>query len=334
MSRPPRGWTTELLGLLLRYPHHRRLHHRLGLSPEEAATYLYSKLVMSGGRLWALQKGQALGGLLHFREVSELTQGAWSRLLLLDEVFLDRQTTDRQAQVLLRFAVGDALRAGRRIRAHLPSKDFRLSRVLKEMGFGVAGGRAVMVADDLQLDLPELLDMHIHPYRALAPEDLTGFAKVLDCEVPNPSRTASRVAVPPDASGRWTLVARRPGSAICGVITARRDPAGREVELDHLAELEFVWMADQVAGDELADFLIRHALVRLHREGVRAVRLNQALVDLTGGCSLPVLEKTGFRVAERQLVLQSPASTIKPSVSEPFCSEVSPFSAGQKPIIN
>jgi hypothetical protein len=134
---PPEGLTSEILRLLMFYPHSDRHLKALGFSMEDIAAYVYASLGVPGGVLVVAERGRRLEGL------AVLAPETWPSVMLkchiwsIRSLILSPDATPRTAVALINSALALIKEPVDFLSASVPTSDLVAIDGLRELGFRV-----------------------------------------------------------------------------------------------------------------------------------------------------------------------------------------------------
>lgn len=316
ISWPPAGFTTEILRLLLIYPHADGHLEALGLGVEDIVASHFMALGEPGTEIFALERSRRLEGLIHLAPESWpsvlLQQHVWSiRRLILSPDAPAGALEDLVARALdLLASPVDFLSA------RIPASDRAVIRGLERLGFRPEEERctAVFNLGDVELatqrsTLVSIVPMQVRHMNVAA----TMFR---DCDLASSYRSEKhfdaenssllhhmmlfRYLQDPDAR---VMVAESRSGDILGIVGCRLEPAPQKERRERYATMGYLGVIPELAGSGLVELLNAHAFRALWNMGARTVSIDLPTSTAPGKQIMASLVKIGYRLTGRRIGL-------------------------------
>lgn len=306
--------TTEVLRLLVSYPHDRATLSRAGIRKEDMAAHLCQTLPAPGGALYTADDGARLRGLLYLEPQLEPSAMLGVHLWKIRLLIIDPDAPTGTVEALLEYALSFLDAPVDYLMAHIPAEDHRAVQGLDRYGFNTSVGEALAVG-------------HAGPERVRPPSDydfvplgtnnLEAAAGILfaqrrcDPYLRDPAFSPNRIRKLAhrqlrgylDGRDRGAVVAVHRSGVVVGLATYRRDPRLEWTANRTVAGLDHLHVRPDVALDGLDTILAAYTLQQLHGTGVEAVVSHTVLHNKRDTCRLDALKEAGFQVTGSNLLL-------------------------------
>lgn len=309
---PPVGMTTEILRLLMFYPHSDRHLKAMGFSMEDIVAYQYSLLAAPGGVLIAAERGRRLEGLVL------LAPETWPSVMLkrhiwsIRSLILSPDATPRTAAVLVNKALTLIKEPVDFLSANIPTSDLSAIDGLRELGFRVVAKREDAVAICLESTVKRTNMAAFVPMdtRHLGPAALL----LKDCYLHSdyecdPSFDADDLAIlrhlllfryvqDPNAG---VLVAQSNHGVILGLIGYRLDRCAEEYAHHRIASIDYMAIRPDMHSNGFGEMLSRNAMKELNRRSIEAVSVSISTPSPEATSTLDSLHRSGFSLTSSNL---------------------------------
>lgn len=316
ISWPPTGFTTEILRLLLIYPHADGHLEALGLGVEDIVASHFMAFGEAGTELFALERKRRLEGLIH------LAPESWPSVLLQQHVWSIRrliQSPDAPEEALedLVTRTLDLLASPVDfLFARIPASDRAVIRGLERLGFRPVEERctAVFSLADIELatqrsPLVSIVPMQVRHMNVAA-------SMFRDCDLASSYRSEKhfdaenssllrhmmlfRYLQDPDAR---VLVAESRSGELLGIVGCRLEPAPQKDRRERYATMGYLGVIPELAGSGLVELLNAHAFRALWEMGARAVSIDLPTSTAPGNQIMASLQRIGYRLTGRSIGL-------------------------------
>jgi len=314
ITEPAQEPITELIRLLVLYPHSQNTLHSLGIGREDMAAHLGATLPRPGGILLAADDGRRLKGLLYLEPVLDqsalLNLRVWNLRLLIVAPDAPPDVVD----ALLNYAIGSTGTAVDFIYASIPAADGQGIAGLQRQGFRVVSGEAVAVMADPKPSMARSDTIRVAPLDAATLEEAIQVAcrcKHCNAYLHDPLFDAGLVY--DQARNRQTramaggdgraLVALGDDGGVLGVTTFSLDAALPGETRDRIATIDTLCIDSNGQHKVVERLLGRKAIGELALRGANRV-LTRILMNGSPSCArVESMKKLGFEVTQSNLLM-------------------------------
>lgn len=309
---PPVGMTTEILRLLMFYPHSDRHLKAMGFSMDDIAAYQYSLLGVPGGVLVVAQREHRLEGLVL------LAPETWPSVMLkchiwsIRSLILSPDATPRTAAVLVNKALTLIKEPVDFLSANIPTSYLSVIDGLRELGFRVVAKLDEAVATCRE---PTAKRMNMAAFVPMNTRHLGPAVLLLnDCYLHSdyecdPSFDPDNLAIlrhlllfrylqDPNAG---VLVAQSNHGLILGLIGYRLDRCAEKYAHRRIASIDYLAIRPDMHSNGFGEMLSRNAMDELNRRCVEAVSVSISTPSPEATSKLNSLHRSGFSLTSSSL---------------------------------